>query len=153
MSQLHCHCCSSHWEPFDTRLLNLLFYACSPYTLLGCARGKADFSWMQGFILKVTLLLVLLKCWYSGLVIQSPPYSYLYFSSSSLHWLTLSPFLSSSKTYCRIRNTFSSTTFCGHMFGYWIPIGLKRVLWDNNLELSQGDILIGLKQSRGQGLA
>ena len=26
------------------------------------------------------------------------------------------------------------------------------MLWDNNLELSQGDILIGLQQSHGQGL-
>ena len=30
------------------------------------------------------------------------------------------------------------------MIGYWILIGLKKVLWDNNLEFSQGDILIGL---------
>ena len=37
-----------------------------------------------------------------------------------------------------------STTFFGHMIGYWILIGLKKVLWDNNLEFSQGDILIGL---------
>ena len=31
------------------------------------------------------------------------------------------------------------STFCGHMFVYWILIGLKQ-----NHELSQGDILIGL---------